>query len=124
MMEHMSGVLTPTPADGKAASDAVFTANNALLDDLKFDKRTRFQKLIALSDAERTFVTKAGAVIKAPDHFIQLNALKELCKLAGDYPAEKMDVTGNVTELARFVEALEKANAITAKLTGTEKPED
>ncbi|OGP82227.1 MAG: hypothetical protein A2Z08_07965 [Deltaproteobacteria bacterium RBG_16_54_11] len=102
-MVENNGVKEITPSDGKIAADGVFASNNDLLDKLKFDKCTRFIKLIDLSKAEKTFVTKAGSVVTAPDHFIQLNAVKELCKLAGDYPAEKFDIMGgNITVISKI----------------------
>lgn len=88
-------------------TEDIKTRNRRLLEKAGLGESKRFKKLADLTEAQKVIsavvvnpassdAVKAGGkttdFIEVPDNTTQLNALKEAHKLAGDYPAERLEL--------------------------------
>lgn len=114
--------LSPTPEDGKIAGDGVFSEVRQALDKADLTLDYLIDKLKEELEVTQIRVFHYQGSLTESDPLIdwqtRQKARQDAHKLRGDYPAEKHDVGGEAfTSLAQYVEALEKASAITARVT-------
>ena len=83
------------PQTKKLVED-VRARNNRILERLGMPEAQRLQKFIDLTAAKKVVTASDKGIITDIQEFedgpLQLNAVKELAKLAGDYPAERHEV--------------------------------
>ena len=96
----------------REALDKADLTLNYLIDKLKEELDATFQRVFFDRGGK-----EYGAKVVYSDDLIdwqtRQKARMDAHKLRGDYPAEKSDMTVHLSEVQRFAEALEKANAVT-----------